>query len=216
MKISKRLKSLAFFIDNGDSVADIGCDHALLDIYLVKNNIVNKTLACDINENALNSGISNIKKYHLEDKIKTTCMNGIENIPKDINTLIISGMGTNTIIKILSHNNIKQINKLIIQSNNDYFELRKYLTTNNFYIKDENVIYDQGKYYINIMFLKGNKKYSKKELKYGPILMHNNPDYFKYLYNTNLEILNKIPKNKILLRLKIIKNNFYLKKLKKK
>ena len=39
MKISKRLKSLAGLITLDDKVADIGCDHALLDIYMVKNNI---------------------------------------------------------------------------------------------------------------------------------------------------------------------------------
>ena len=37
MKISKRLKSLAGLITLDDKVADIGCDHALLDIYMVKN-----------------------------------------------------------------------------------------------------------------------------------------------------------------------------------
>ena len=35
MKISKRLKSLAGLITLDDKVADIGCDHALLDIYMV-------------------------------------------------------------------------------------------------------------------------------------------------------------------------------------
>ena len=59
MKISKRLQSLAGLVANDDIVADIGCDHALLDIYLVLNNIVPKVLICDINENALNNGIIN-------------------------------------------------------------------------------------------------------------------------------------------------------------
>ena len=55
MQISKRLQSLAGLVTNDDIVADIGCDHALLDIYLVQNNIVPKVLASDINENALNT-----------------------------------------------------------------------------------------------------------------------------------------------------------------
>ena len=65
MKLSKRLKSLAALVSSDDIVADRGCDHAYLDIYLVQNNIVSKTLACDINEKALNNGIKNIKKYGL-------------------------------------------------------------------------------------------------------------------------------------------------------
>ena len=34
MKLSKRLKAISEFIDNEDRIIDIGCDHALLDIYL--------------------------------------------------------------------------------------------------------------------------------------------------------------------------------------
>ena len=34
MRISKRLKAITEFIDKDDKVVDIGCDHALLDIYL--------------------------------------------------------------------------------------------------------------------------------------------------------------------------------------
>ena len=49
MKLSKRLTSLANLVSSSDIVADIGCDHALLDIYLIKNNILPKILVTDIN-----------------------------------------------------------------------------------------------------------------------------------------------------------------------
>ncbi len=216
MKISKRLQSLAGLITSEDIVADIGCDHALLDIYLVLNNIVSKVLVSDVNENALANGINNIKKYHLEDKIIPKLGNGIETITDDINTLIISGMGTSTIKKILSNNKLNQIKKLIIESNNDYYLLRSFICSKGFYISHENVIYDNGKYYINIVFLRGHQNYSVKELTYGPILINGNKDYFEYLYNKNMNILDNIPKYKIGERLKIRKSNILLKKLKRK
>ena len=37
--VSNRLKSLAKFVNINDKVIDVGCDHALLDIYLIKNNV---------------------------------------------------------------------------------------------------------------------------------------------------------------------------------
>ncbi len=215
MKLSKRLKSLAALVSSDDIVADIGCDHAYLDIYLVQNNIVPLTLACDINEKALNNGIKNIKKYGLEDKITTRLSDGIEFLNEDINTLIISGMGTSTIIKILSNKNINQINKLIIESNNNHFLLRTYLTNHGFYISHEGTIYDNGKYYINIVFLRGSKKYSAKELKYGPLLIKGNKDYYEYLYNKNKQIYENIPKYKIIERIKLLKDIKYFKRLKK-
>ena len=47
MRINKRLKSVANFILEDSNVIDVGCDHALLCIYLTKNstehnNIINK------------------------------------------------------------------------------------------------------------------------------------------------------------------------------
>lgn len=213
MKISKRLKSLAGLITLDDKVADIGCDHALLDIYMVKNNITEKVFIADISENALENGIKNVKKYHLEDKITAKCGNGLDVINKDIDTVIISGMGASTIIKILSNSKLNQIKKLIIQSNNDHYLLRRFLTNKGFYIAHEAVIYDNGKYYINIMFQRGFKKYSKKELIYGPILIDSNKEYFNYLLKKQTGILENIPKYKIITRLKMRKKVFFLKRL---
>lgn len=210
MKLSLRLKSIANLVDSNDVVADIGCDHAYLDIYLVMNNIVPKTLACDINRKALDMGINNIKKYGLEDKIATKLCDGITGISKDINTLILSGMGTSTIIKILSNDNVKNINKVITQSNNDYYELRKYMVNNGFYISYEESIFDKDKYYINMVFLRGNKNYSNRELRFGTMMF--NKDYYKYLVNKYKYIYGHIPKMKLIKRLTLKLNIKYLEK----
>ena len=203
--ISNRLKSLVKYINHDDQLIDVGADHSLLGIYLIKNNYLNKMIVSDINQQALESGIENIKKYNLKDKIEARLGNGIEVINKDINTALISGMGTKTIINILSHSNLKHLNKLIIQSNNDYDLLRDKVTKMGFYITDEEIISDKGKYYINIIFKRGNRVYSNDELKYGPILINNNHEYFSYLLTKEKAILNKIPSSKTTLRNKQIK-----------
>ena len=210
MKLSLRLKSIANLVDSNDVVADIGCDHAYLDIYLVMNNIVPKTLACDINRKDLDMGINNIKKYGLEDKIATKLCDGITGISKDINTLIISGMGTSTIIKILSNDNVKNINKVITQSNNDYYELRKYMVNNGFYISYEESIFYKYKYYINMMFLRGNKNYSSRELRFGTMMF--NKDYYEHLVNKYKYIYSHIPKMKLIKRLTLKLDIKYLEK----
>lgn len=213
MTLSRRLLSLAGLVIDTDNVADIGCDHALLDIYLVKNKIVDHILVGDKNKSALDSGIKNIKKYHLEDKIDAKLGDGLSVIDSSIDTLIISGMGANTIIKILSSKKLKQINKLVIQANNDHALLRRFLCMKGYYISHEAVIYDRGKYYINIVFLKGNKKYSAKEFKYGPILMFSNKDYFEFLFKKQESILENIPRYKIIERIKIRKDLLFLKRI---
>ena len=192
--IDNRLKSLTKYVDKNDSIIDIGCDHALLDIYLVKNKIANNIIVSDISNNALKQGINNIKKYNLENYINTRCGNGLEvlNNKDNINTIIISGMGTNTILNILNNKYLSKINKLIIQSNKDYYLLRKEVIKLGFIIDKEEVILVNNKLYINIVFIRGTKKYNIEELKYGTKNMINRKVYYEYLIKKYKNILNKI------------------------
>ena len=147
IKISKRLKSIADFIDDNSSLVDIGCDHGLLDIYLVQSKENIKVIASDINKNALDNAINNIKKYKLNNDIKTILSNGLDNIDtKGLNTIVISGMGTHTIVGILYNNmrKLKNINTLVIQSNNDLDFLRYKVNKLGYKIVDEALVEDAG------------------------------------------------------------------------
>lgn len=215
--LSLRLSSLTKFVNYNDKIIDIGCDHALLDIFLVKNDLVKSIIASDINVQALNSGIKNIESEGLSDKISARLGDGLNVLTdKDnIDTVIISGMGTNTIMGILNNDHLKDINKLIIQSNNDHTMLRKYVTKLGFFIKNEEYFQDNKKNYINIVFVRGNKKYSKIDLTYGPILKHNKP-YLEFEINNIEKIEELVPKNKILLHFQLKKEKRVLKKLLRK
>ncbi|CDB28940.1 sAM-dependent methyltransferase [Firmicutes bacterium CAG:582] len=215
--LSLRLSSLTKFVNYNDKIIDIGCDHALLDIFLVKNDLVKSIIASDINVQALNSGIKNIENEGLSDKISARLGDGLNVLTdKDnIDTVIISGMGTNTIMGILNNDHLKDINKLIIQSNNDHTMLRKYVTKLGFFIKNEEYFQDNKKNYINIVFVRGNKKYSKIDLTYGPILKHNKP-YLEFEINNIEKIEELVPKNKILLHFQLKKEKRVLKKLLRK
>lgn len=210
MKLTKRLNEIVSLIDEGTNVIDIGCDHALLDIYLTLNK-KNKCIAADINKNALESAIKNINKYNLEKEIKTLISDGLKNIdiPSN-NTIVICGMGTNTILNIIKNSDIKKIDNLIIQSNNDLYRLRKEVTKLGFYINKERNIEDKNKYYTIIKFKKEYKKYSFFEYKYGINL--ENKIYIKYLINKNEKIINELPNKYILKKLKIKIENNYLRK----
>lgn len=199
MILSKRLQAVATLVDIKSRVIDVGCDHAYLDIYLTQNND-NKCIATDINKNALEIAKKNIKKYNLEDKIETKLTNGLTDINvKDNDNIVISGMGTYTILEILKTNNLS--NTLIISSNNNIDILRKEVINLGYYIDSEIFIIDKNKPYIIIKFIKGIKKYSKLDILLGPILK-NNIEYKKYIIKKYKNILNNISKKKILLRLK--------------
>ena len=128
IKLSKRLEKIASFINEEDDVLDIGCDHALLDIYLSKK--YNKIYyASDLRESALDMARSNIKKYN-SDKVILKCGNGLDVLDDkiNVNTIVISGMGYISIMHILRNiRRIKKIDKLVIQSNASSEIVRKYI-----------------------------------------------------------------------------------------
>ena len=76
MNISARLRTIASLVKDNSSIVDVGCDHVLLDIYLTKYKNVH-CVASDNKASCLNNAISNIKKYNLEDKIKTILCDGV-------------------------------------------------------------------------------------------------------------------------------------------
>lgn len=103
MKINERLKKVGDLVDTNSSILDIGCDHALLDIYLVKEDKIKKAVASDIKEGPLKNAKENIKKYKLEKKIDIKLGNGLDTYTDDIDTVVVSGMGGRTIIGIFKY-----------------------------------------------------------------------------------------------------------------
>ena len=199
MNLSKRLQAVATLVDIDSRVIDVGCDHAYLDIYLTLNN-GNKCVATDINKNALEIAKKNIKKYGLQNKIKTILTNGLTDIKvNESDNIVISGMGTFTILEILKTNTLS--NTLIISSNNNIDILRREVINLGYYIDSEIFLIDKGKPYIIIKFIKGIKKYKKLDIILGPILK-NNVEYRKYIIKKYKNVLNNISRKKILLRLK--------------
>ena len=100
IKLSERLQKVSDFVLDDKisrSIIDVGCDHALLDIYLLQNDETLVVTASDINEGPLQKALENIKKYSLQDKIKVQQANGIERLSTDTDTIVISGMGMDTI-----------------------------------------------------------------------------------------------------------------------
>lgn len=214
INLSKRLQSIADMIDYNSNVVDVGCDHGLLDIYLTLNKNCN-CIATDISKNVLENTKNNVEKYHLIDKIKIICSDGLKNIDIKIpDKIVISGMGTSTILNILSTKKINEIDNLIIQSNNEIDKLRYEICKIGFYIEGEKIIFDKDKYYTIIKFKKGKKKYCNVDYMFGPIARLNNENskYFNILYEKNKKILKMIPNKYVV---KKLKQYNYLKKIKK-
>lgn len=206
MQVRPRLKAIASFVERGATVVDIGCDHALLDIYLTLYN-GNQCLACDINQNALMQAKQNIERYHLQERIVFYLSDGLNSVPiEEKATLIISGMGTATIEHIMESSKLQFFDTIIVQSNNELMVLRKRLVQKGYSIKEEKVVEDRGIYYVVMKWEKGPAVYKKKELFLGPYLRKHPSQtrnlYYQHLLTTTEEVLKKLPKKYWLQRIK--------------
>ena len=222
MRTSKRLKAITQFIDENDKIIDIGCDHALLDIYLKEEYPNISVIASDISEGAIKQAKKSIKRHNLDEEIDVRIGDGLTVADTDeYDTIVISGMGFYTIKEILSNKEkIKNVKKIIIQSNTDIVKLRKYIIKLGYKITKEKLVEDKDIIYTIIQFVPGIEKYDYKQIYFGPRLMENKDELFNDYYSKKLlkyeNLLLQLPNNNILNRLhhkrliKIIKNEINL------
>ena len=158
MKINNRLKNVANFVLKDSNVIDVGCDHALLCIYLASNYPNMRLIASDVREGPLKQAKANIEKYGLEDRITLKIGDGIATIDNDTNVI--------TIANIITKNKEKldKIDQIVVSPNNDFYAVRSEITKLGFIIDREEVIKERDKFYLIISFVKGKKKYKKREL----------------------------------------------------
>ena len=190
----ERLELLKSLVDT-KKVFDVGSDHGLLAISLSKDHEV---VASDISKSSIKKMEENVSKSKAN--VKVVHSDGLDNLDIDKkDTVIIAGMGTYTILKILKKNISKVPDTLIIQANNNHDILRKEITKLGYFIDREETLY-LNRWYTIIRFKKGYKKYSKIDYLVGP-----NPskEYLEFNLNLYKKALNKIPKKYIFKRLKM-------------
>ena len=201
MKINARLKKIGDLVEANSFCLDIGCDHGLLDIYLVKLNKNIRTIASDIKESPLNQAKNNIKREHFEDKIETRLGDGLSTYTDPVNTVIISGMGGRNIIGICKNNCkiFKKIDTYLISPNNYQEDVKRFFCKNGFYVENEEFVKDGHFIYQIIIFKKGKKKYSKKDYFFGPVFLIKKGHIFREYYEREMKIreilLTLLPKN---------------------
>ena len=177
LPLSDRLLVCAGFVAKGDRVADIGCDHGYLGIYLLKNGIASSVIASDVREGPLQSAIRNAHKYGVNENMSFYLSDGVSNIPRDFDTLVCAGMGGDTMVHILeSAPWLKSEQyRLILQCQSKTPLLRRYLSENGWRIYEESVLRD-GKFLYTVMEAGFRPEYPKLtvgEWYFPPALLEN-------------------------------------------
>lgn len=204
ININNRLLKISDFCLKEDKILDIGCDHALLEIYMTQQGF--NIVGSDINKGPLEKAKLNIQKYNQEVELRLG--NGLETL-KDEDTIIISGMGGLTIIEILK-TIPEQIKKIIISPNTDFKETRKHLTNNNFKLEKEVLVKENNKFYLISVYERG-----KNKINYEFGILENNEitkEYYTNIINKNNMICSNLSNKQILKKIKLKLQNIRIKR----
>ena len=181
-----RIEALYSFIDIEDRVVDVGCDQAKLSLLLASRN--QSSIASDISPKVIEKARFSIDNPLIDLRVS----DGLSNIREgEADTLVLAGMGTHTIIEILSKTSLK-FKKIITISNNYHDILRTEMNNLGYIVKEEQIIKENNKYYNLIVFIPGKTSYSESDLLLG--LNHKDLSMYKEYLN---HLLNKYESIKI-------------------
>ena len=181
-----RIEAIYSLIDIHDKVVDVGCDQAKLSLMLEKRG--QSSIASDISEKVIEKAKNDIKSNLIDLRVS----DGLDNIKEgEADTLVLSGMGTHTIIDILSKTKLR-FNKIITISNNYHDILRTKMNDLNYKVKCEQIIKGNNKYYNLIVFENGNANYNETEIYLGLNHIDKNMylEYLEYLLEKYKNIKN--------------------------
>lgn len=150
LRLQPRLQLLADLVPQNARLADVGTDHGYLPVYLLQKKYITSAIAADIGAEPLEHARRTARQYGVEEQLRFLRCDGLQGIdPKDADTVVIAGMGGETIIHILSQAPWTRNGNalLLLQPMTKQEELRRWLNENGYaqyaerLVRDKNYLY---------------------------------------------------------------------------
>lgn len=145
--MSKRLELIASHIRNGVGVIDVGTDHGYLPVMLAQRGYTGFLFASDINAAPLDAAKRTASDADVRDRIEFLLCDGLDACPLEkIDTIVIAGMGGDTIVGILDRADWEAVKRcrLVLQPMTKGEVLRYWLVNNGFDITAERLVRENG------------------------------------------------------------------------
>ena len=174
--VSKRMKKIAEMV-SAKRVADIGCDHGFISIYLIKEKDVDHVFAMDINEGPLKRAYEHVNEYGLTNRIEVIKSDGAKAIkPGEADGAVIAGMGGRLTERIIldSIDVFQKMDEMILSPQSEIDHVRRFLIQNGFDILDEEMVLDESKFYVIIKCsydASVKRQIDDVQALYGPVLI---------------------------------------------
>ena len=193
IELSKRMTAIAEMVPRCGVVADVGCDHGFVSIYLVQNNVARKVIAMDVNKGPLERAREHVEERCLQGYIELRLSDGLDEITQkdQVDAVVIAGMGGVLMVRILQDALIGRglkIPQLILQPQSDPALLRSFLRKQDYTIVEEKMVCEDAKYYQMLRAVYNGVPMDEADYKsvysdaFGPLLMQEkNPVLRQYL-----------------------------------
>ncbi len=142
--LTPRFDAIIKLLGKNKTVADIGCDHGKLSVFLIKNQLAEKVFATDISEPSLNKAKKLVKKENVKN-VSFFVGDGFSSLNDRPDAAIVAGMGGEVIKNIITHPFAKT--KLVLQPMKDSDILFSGLFELGFYIEQVVIAQEGGRFY---------------------------------------------------------------------
>ena len=149
LQLQPRLQLLADMTPEGCRLADIGTDHGYLPVWLLQRGRIRGAIAADIGAEPLAHARRTAEEYGVEAMDFRLC-DGLSGIaPEEADTVVIAGMGGETIMAILSDAPWTKdgAHTLLLQPMTKAAELRRWLAVNGYCFTEERLVWDKNYLY---------------------------------------------------------------------
>ncbi len=204
MGYSRRIDILCSLLRSAKVFADVGCDHGYCTEYMLKNSLCERAIFSDVSRGSLAKAQALLCDYVEEGVAVGVLGDGFYGVPKDVDEVLIAGMGGSEICLILAdekHGFLPR--RFVFQPMHDGEKLRRYILGHGGYI-ERDYTFEDGKFYDVIV---GGVKeegqvcdeYSDAEYEFGKENLQRMPEAFvkrtkkqienigKYLRQPNLQ-----------------------------
>ena len=151
--------------------ADIGTDHALLPIALLKGGACGRMILTDISPDALNNARENIARARLTDRVDFRLGDGLAVLREPVPMISVLGMGGRTISEMLLQDRAAlQGACLLLSAHTDLPLVRAALRDLGYHLTAEEPCLDAGRYYLLLRAAPGQAELSPREIRLGSLL----------------------------------------------
>lgn len=183
LQLQPRLALLAELVPEGCRLADIGTDHGYLPVYLMQQRRIAGAIAADIGPEPLEHARRTAMECGVENVEFRLC-DGLQGIrPEEVDTVVIAGMGGETILSILEAAEWTRTDghTLLLQPMTKAAELRRWLSVNGYTFTGERLVWDKGFLYPVLCVTGGTfRELTEAEALTG-VMLEDDPLYGAYL-----------------------------------